>query len=176
MRLPPEFLDTVKCDDLLEQVCPVLLGAGCAGSLGKPERPGIHEGMLDVEILGVVEDSQGFVRGQLTRRVFKRVESGGLHSFVQSGGRDDFCHCCAVMMGINRLGMGDGDEGRDPKRKFERLKRQSRQINQMDKIEMSAERQIQHHKDPNLEIRVIIPAPVTEPRGRARNPTKHGPH
>lgn len=79
----PEFFDGVECDDFLEQVVPVIallvecvLAMACAvfvstdrvagylstGGLGEPQSPLVHERVLHVEVLGVMED------GDLVRR------------------------------------------------------------------------------------------------------------
>lgn len=53
----PEFFDRVECDDLLKQVVPVVTLA--AGGLGEPQRPLVLEGVLDVEVVLVMEDGDG---------------------------------------------------------------------------------------------------------------------
>lgn len=73
----PEFLYGVECDNLLQEVVPVVIlgdsqhhkqnikGTGTCLStwwLGEPESPFVHQWMLDVEIVFVMEDSDGFVR------------------------------------------------------------------------------------------------------------------
>lgn len=58
---PPEFFYAVEGDDLFQQICPVLLWTRCAGSLGEPQGPGVHERMFDVEVLGIVEYGQGLL-------------------------------------------------------------------------------------------------------------------
>ena len=49
----PEFLNRVEGDDLLQQLAPVLLAAG---RLGEPQRPGVLQRVLDVEVGRVVKD------------------------------------------------------------------------------------------------------------------------
>ena len=73
----PELLNTVEADDLLQQLVPVLLRGvlECAWvlregvvkylsawRLGEPESPGVSERVLDVEVLGVVEDGDNIAR------------------------------------------------------------------------------------------------------------------
>ncbi len=73
----PEFLNGVECDNLLQEVVPIVIlsngqhqkqntkGMGACLStwwLGEPESPLVHQWMLDVEIVFVMEDSDGFVR------------------------------------------------------------------------------------------------------------------
>ena len=70
----PELLYRIKCDDFFEKIVPVvalvhvsmrtksmLWGMeGCylsTGRLGEPQSPLMHQGMLDVEILWIVENS-----------------------------------------------------------------------------------------------------------------------
>jgi hypothetical protein len=71
----PELLNGVKGDDLLQQLCPVvvalfdksvlylsrsLLGAYLGTRrLGEPQSPLVLKGVLDVEVVLVVEDSDG---------------------------------------------------------------------------------------------------------------------
>jgi len=55
----PELLDRVERDDLLEQLSPVV--ALAAWGLGEPQGPCVHERVLDVEVLRVVEDSAGAI-------------------------------------------------------------------------------------------------------------------
>lgn len=72
----PEFFDGIEGDNLLQEVVPIVilgpsqyhdqnnksLGA-CLSTwwLGEPESPLVHQRMLDVEIVFVVEDSDWFV-------------------------------------------------------------------------------------------------------------------
>ena len=72
----PELLDGVERDDLLEQLIPIIallrisrVSAGAllrapylaARRLGEPERPPVHQRVLDIEVGGVVEDGNGVV-------------------------------------------------------------------------------------------------------------------
>lgn len=74
----PEFLDGAECDDLLQQIIPVIaldetklvlrsvtsvLGDShlAGGRLGEPEGPLVHKRVLDVEVLGVVENGDRLV-------------------------------------------------------------------------------------------------------------------
>jgi hypothetical protein len=74
----PEFLNRVKRDDLLQQLSPVValpvlaqparnaVQAAtylAARRLGEPQRPCVHEGVLDVEVLRVVEDGADIALG-----------------------------------------------------------------------------------------------------------------
>lgn len=54
----PELFDTVKADDFLEQLIPVLLAARW---LGEPQSPGVLQGVLHVEVLRVVEDGDNLL-------------------------------------------------------------------------------------------------------------------
>lgn len=73
----PELLNGVECDNFLQEVVPIVIlvdgqhqkqdtkGMGACLStwwLGEPESPLVHQGMLDVEIVFVMEDRDGFVR------------------------------------------------------------------------------------------------------------------
>lgn len=49
----PELLNTVEADDFLQQLVPVLLSRW---GLGEPEGPSMGKWVLDIEVVGVVED------------------------------------------------------------------------------------------------------------------------
>lgn len=74
----PEFLDGAECDDLLQQIIPVIAldktksvlrsdtpilsdSHLAGGRLGEPEGPLVHKRVLDVEVLGVVENGDRLV-------------------------------------------------------------------------------------------------------------------
>lgn len=54
----PEFFHAVEADDLLQQLVPILFATG---RFGEPQRPGVLEGVLDVEVGRVVEDGDDWV-------------------------------------------------------------------------------------------------------------------
>lgn len=49
----PELLNAVEGDDFLQQFVPVLLSRW---GLGEPEGPGVGKWVLDIEVVGIVED------------------------------------------------------------------------------------------------------------------------
>ena len=79
----PELFDAVEADDLLQQLIPVLLAARW---LGEPQRPGVLQSVLNVEVGGIVEhrdDLLGVV-GAVGRAVGRAISCVG-HATV---GRD----------------------------------------------------------------------------------------
>ena len=70
---PPKLLDGVESDNFLEEIVPIVslgqvstqywvsivvwLPYLSARGLGKPQRPFVHQGVLDIEVVRIVEDS-----------------------------------------------------------------------------------------------------------------------
>ena len=89
----PELLNAVEADDLLQELVPVLLSAG---RLGEPEGPCMLQLVLDVEVRGVIEDSDnlGIV---LVRGVLLLAANGGDGNGVERHGlRGDISHVCGI--------------------------------------------------------------------------------
>lgn len=77
----PKFLDTVKADDLFEQLVPVLLAAW---RLGEPQSPSVLQLMLDIEVRRVIKDSHDLtVR---TGSIICRAVGGVCHCTVWRNG------------------------------------------------------------------------------------------
>jgi hypothetical protein len=105
----PELLDAVKANDLLQQLVPVLLLSVLGWAwllrvmlvkylstwrLGEPEGPGVGERVLDIEVLGVVEDSDNIARvggGSGIRGGITTLGRDG-DGVERDGGLSDFGH------------------------------------------------------------------------------------
>jgi hypothetical protein len=87
----PELLNTVKADDLLQKLVPVLLSAR---RLGEPEGPFVLQLVLDVEVRRVIEDGDdlGFVLGLL----LLAANGGDGNGVERHGLRGGISHVCGI--------------------------------------------------------------------------------
>jgi len=95
---PPELLNAVKADDLLQELVPVLLSTW---RLGEPEGPCVLQLVLDVEVRRVVEDSDNLGVGTLhVLHVLLLTAVGGDWNGIERHGlgglRGNISHVCGI--------------------------------------------------------------------------------
>lgn len=83
----PEFFHGAEGNHLLKQIVPVV--ALATGGLGEPQSPFVHKRVLHVEVIGVVEDSDGITSLSLGDR--SRVLIGNSRSTVFCDSSHDEC-------------------------------------------------------------------------------------
>jgi len=89
----PELLNTVKADDFLQELVPVLLSAR---RLGEPEGPCVLQLVLDVEVRRVVKDGDnlGLVLVRVLLLAADGSDGNGVERHGLRGLRGDISHVC----------------------------------------------------------------------------------